>query len=127
MLNRQTPRKKKLTYSRNVISIDSALDETNYHMIELPEERKRITGYLASKHSNQKKSDKIEIHFPNHPPQNVGHQGSQNAIKNKPAVHGKARNAATERQAFEVFFTEEMMGTVVTLTNKKIEKNSRTN
>ena len=116
--------KKKLTYSRNVNSIDSALDETNYHMIELPEERKRITGYLPSKHSNQKKkkSDKIEIHFSNHPPQNVGRQGSQNVIKNKPDVHGNARNAATERQAFEVFFTEEMMGNVVTFTNKKIEK-----
>ena len=68
-------------------------------MIELPEERKRITCYLPSKHSNQKKKkqDKIEIHFSNHPPQNVGCQGSQNAIKNKPGVHGNARNAATER------------------------------
>ena len=107
LLNRRTHRKKKLTYSRNVNSIDSALDETNYHMIELPEERKGITGYLPSKHSNQKKkkSDKIEIHFSNHSPQNV----AQNVIKNKPGVvHGNARNAATERQAFEVFFTEEM-------------------
>ena len=105
LLNRRTHRKKKLTYSRNVNSIDSALDETNYHMIELPEERKRITRYLPSKHSNQKKkkSDKIAIHFSNHPPQNVGRQGSQNVIKNKLGVHGNARNAATERKAFEVF------------------------
>ena len=42
--------------------------------------------------------------------------------KNKLGVHGNARNAATERQAFEVFFTEEMMGNVVTFTNKKIGK-----
>ena len=120
LLNRRTHRKKAYL-SRNVNSIDSALDETNYHMIELPEERKRITGYLPSKHSNQKKkkSDKIEIHFTNHPLQNVGRQGSQNVIKNKPGVHGNARNVATERQAFEVFFTEEMMGNVVTFTNKK--------
>ena len=120
LLNRRTHRKKAYL-SRNVNSIDLALDETNYHMIELPEERKRITGYLPSKHSNQKKkkSDKIEIHFTNHPLQNVGRQGSQNVIKNKPGVHGNARNVATERQAFEVFFTEEMMGNVVTFTNKK--------
>ena len=37
-------------------------------------------------------------------------------------MHGNARNAATERQAFEVFFTEEMMGNVSTFTNKKVEK-----
>ena len=76
--------------------------QTNYHMIELPEERKRITGYLPSKHSNQKKKKIRQIHFSNHPPQNVGRQGSPNVIKNKPGVHGNARNAATERQAFEV-------------------------
>ena len=55
--------KKKFTYSRNVNSIDSALDETNYHMIELPEERKRITGYLLSKHSNQKKKNQTKLKF----------------------------------------------------------------
>ena len=63
LLNRRTHRKKKLTYSRNVNSMDSALDETNYHMIELPEERKRITGYLPSKHSNQTKKNQTKLKF----------------------------------------------------------------
>ena len=61
LLNRRTHRKKKLTYSRNVNSIDSALDETNYHMIE--PERKRITGYSPSKHSNQKKKKQTKLKF----------------------------------------------------------------
>ena len=55
-VERCTHRRKKLTYSRNVNSIDSALSEENYDIIQLPAKQKKIVGHLLQK--NQTKGKK---------------------------------------------------------------------
>ena len=55
-VERRTHRRKKLTYTRNVNSIDSALSEENYDIIQLPAKQKKIVGHLPQK--NQTKGKK---------------------------------------------------------------------
>ena len=42
-------------------------------------------------------------------------------IKNKPGVHGDARNTEMERDAFDFFLTKEIMESIVSYTNKRIK------
>ena len=53
-------------------------------------------------------------------PTNVGCQSQQNVIKNKPGLTAYARNVENERDAFELFFTNEIVKMLLTHTNKRI-------
>ena len=116
-VTRRTHRKKQLTYSRKVHSIDSALTETNYDIVELSETKCQITGKLPTDENKNKKRD---IHFVNFPPKTTGRQNKQNVIKNKPGVHGNSKNIRTEREGFEFYITEAMVQDIVNYTNKRI-------
>ena len=121
-VERRQHRKKQLTYSRNVNSIDTALSEENYDVFELPADKKSISGFLPLKNQPKgKKNAKKEIVFTNHPPKTTGRQNSHNVIKNKPGVHGDARNTEKERDAFQIFLTTEMVESIVSYTNKRIQ------
>ena len=53
-------------------------------------------------------------------PTNVGRQSQQNVIKNKPGLTAYARNVENERDALELFFTNEIVEMLLTHTNKRI-------
>ena len=81
----------------------------------LPVDTKIITGKVPSGNK------KISIDFSNQPPTNIGRQGSKDVIKNKPGVAAYARNAVSPLDTFKLFFTDEILDTLVMYTNKKIE------
>ena len=114
-----------MTYTRNVHSIDSALCESNYDILPLPEEEKTITGELPNDQPNtgkNKKDKKKAIHFSNIPQKITGRQKACNIIPNKPGVAASFRNTQAERDAFELFFTKAMVEDIVISTNKRIEQ-----
>ena len=60
-LVRRIHKKKQLTYKRKVHSIDSALCEDNYELIEPPLEEKIITGEVPDARSTEKnKKDRVK-------------------------------------------------------------------
>lgn len=119
---RRKHRKKQLTYTRNVHSIDSALCEQNYDILPIPTKEKIIKGQLPADSTSKNKKDKKEILFSNIPQKTTGRQNACNIISNKPGVSPGFRETETERDAFELFFTNAMIEDIVTCTNKRINQ-----
>ena len=54
-------------------------------------------------------------------PTNVGPQSQQSVITNKPDLTAYSRNVENERDALELFFINEIVGMLLTHTNKSIK------
>ena len=116
---RRQHRRKQLTYSRLVNNIDATLCEDKYESYEIPSEKKIITGLLPTE--SKKKEDRVEIKFTNQPSKTTGRQNSQNIIKNKPGLYGDANDVENELQAFQLFFTETVIDSIIANTNQRIQ------
>ena len=129
---RRKHRKKQLTYTRNVHSIDTALCEENYDLLPIPTKEKIIKGELPADPPSEKnkgkkavsnnKKDKKEILFSNIPQKTTGRQNACNIILNKPWVTPEFCETETERDAFELFLTKAMIENIVSHTNKRINE-----
>ncbi|XP_057293812.1 uncharacterized protein LOC130622372 [Hydractinia symbiolongicarpus] len=84
--------KRMLTYQRKVHSIESALDESSYQPINIPEKKPHI----------------------------IGRQRRADVIKDKPGPVPRARNTCEPVDAFHMFFTKEMFELILENTNRKI-------
>ena len=115
---RREHRRKQLTYTRRVHSIDTSLCEDNFEPVELPVERKTIVGFVPS--LTKKKGDKEEVKFVNQPTKTTGRQSSRDVIPNRPGLAEKAKDIENEIDAFRVFFDDNIIDTIVTNTNKRI-------
>ena len=114
-------RLKSLTYQRLANSIDSALQEDNFELFDLQENRTTITGELPDP-SSKKKGAKKKITFTNQPRNIVGRQNVMNVIPDKPGVATCAKSIDTPKKAFDCFFPPEFIDSVVTYTNRKFEE-----
>ena len=113
-------KRKILTYKRAVNSIDASLDEKNYDKVLLPNKVVEIIGELPDK-SSKKKNAKRKVTFVNQPQIDVGRQRLRDIIRNKPGVDKSAKHAKTPLEAFHLFFTVDMVQSVVLNTNRRIE------
>ena len=115
-------RRKSLTYKRLVNSIDSAIDENNYN--KMPEVTKKtvMKSCLDSKNPHQEGN---QLEFVNEKSKIVGRQKACDVITNKPGLTAYSKNISSPKEAFHLFFTEEIITTVLEHTNKKINETIR--
>ena len=117
LIARRKHQHKQLTYTRLVNSIDSSLSEENFDPIELPTQEKTIIGIMPS----QNKKKNTEVKFKNQPTKTAGRQSSRDVISNKPGLSAKSNGIENEVQAFQLFFTDEILDIIVSHTNKQID------
>ena len=111
--------KRILTYQRKVHSIDTALDETNYTAMTLPEELKTIQG-IAKGYKNC--SDTVYEFSNQKPIDNRGRQRQADILVGKPGPTATGKNTLTAIDAFYKFFTNEMIAHILERTNAIIGK-----
>ena len=112
--------RKLLTKNRLVHSIDTALDLENYNAFILPEQEKTVIGII--KHDNNRNNDE-KIDFINKPNEDQrGRQNRANVITGQTGIRAKARNVNTEKEAFDLYITPNMLNSVINHTNVKINK-----
>ena len=116
LIARRKHRRKQLTYTRLVNSIDSSLSEEHFDPIELPQE-KTIIGIILS----QNKKKNTEVKFTSQPTKITGCQSSRDVISNKPGLSAKSNGIENELQAFQLFFNDEILDIIVSHTNKRID------
>ena len=117
LIARRKHRRKQLTYTRLVNSIDSSLSEENFDRIELPTQEKTIIGIILS----QNKKKNTEVKFTNQPTKTAGRQSSRDVISNKPGLSAKSNGIENELQAFQLLFTDDILDIIVSHTNKRID------
>lgn len=116
---RRVHRRRTLTYQRDVNSIDTALDESNYDPFEIPSDRRDICGYIPVKTDKKKKT---EVHFANQTPRVTGRQRCSDVITNTPGLTSYSRNADTPEKAFSLFLTDRMIASICVHTNTRIKE-----
>ena len=117
------PRKKqcKDSYKKAINSVDDALNETNYDMIEAFSDEQN-TVYSAQLDSILGKESKRTIKWSKTPPTAVGRQGAQNVILGDTGVCNQYKQANSPRKAWELFFSANILSLVDECTNRKIEQ-----
>ena len=103
--------------NRKVNSIDAALDDTNYDSFELPRDSQEYKVILEKgTRNNPEKS----VTWKNQPGTQRGRQNVANVITGTPGVNRAAREATTAIDAWECFFSDEMLNLVLEHTNQRI-------
>ena len=111
-------KRRQLTKNRIVNSIDKAMDINNYNPYPIPEDLKHIDSVV--KVDKHRENDIVSV-FQNKPPTtNIGRNNRANVITGRQGPQPKARVTPTPRAGFELFFTEDIMATIVSCTNTKI-------
>ena len=118
-LTRRQHRRRTLTYQRDVNSIDTALDESNYNPVEIPSVETLVSGYIPDKEHKKKK---IEVPFTNHKPSITGRQRRCDVINNRPGLTAYSKEADTREKAFALFLTDEMIASICVYTNVRINE-----
>ena len=90
------------TYMRDVNSIESSLDETNYDVFEVPDDEKTLHGNVYDGNGKRKR---VDITFMNKKPFIPGRQRVADVMQKKPGISRYARNVKTPPETFEFFFT----------------------
>jgi len=114
-------KRRRLTYQRDVNSINASLEESNYNLLDEPEEPKTVTGYVPDPTKRNKK-DKMPVRFVNKRPKGNGTPPASQVIRNKPGVAPEVPDINCPEEAFEYYFTEEAFGKLVHLTNPRIQE-----
>ena len=112
-------KRKLLTYQRLVNSIETALDEHNYELFDIPIEQKTIKGQLPDI-TSKKKNAKREISFTNQPRVVTGRQSSKDVIKNKPGTSASAKHVDTPKKAFDYYLPLAFMEKIKNYSNERI-------
>ena len=116
---REEYRKKK---GRKVKSIESALEVNNYDQVKIPSAVKKYTVKVKAEIRPEQKIDWINRpqQAPGRP---AGRPKKQDIITNKPGpATAAAKNADTPIKAWELFFDNHLIQTMVTETNKAIQE-----
>ena len=108
--SRRKHRRKQLTYQRLVNSIDSALDETNYDTLETSNRNITLTSHVPDERDKKKKK---ELKFVDVKPATVGRQRSSDVIRQKPGISRYSTKVSSQKEAFSLFITDEMMSTLI--------------
>ena len=110
-----------LTKQRIVNSIDAAVNLENYNPFPIPHEMRTIESVF--KVDNKKQINDIKRTFQNQPPTgNVGRNNRANVITGRQGPQPKATNTPSLRAAFELYFTNELVSSIVSCTNKTIRR-----
>ena len=117
----RTHKCKTLTYKRLVNSIDSALDENNFQLFDVPKKEVTIKRKLPDPSSKKETANK-KITFTNQPRISVGKQNSSNVISNKPGLAPCARHIDNPKEVFNFFLPPEFIDNTVMYTHKRIER-----
>ena len=107
------------TYMRDVNSIDSSLDETNYDVFEVPDVEKTLHGNVYDANDKRKR---VDITFMNKKPFIPGRQRVAGVMQKKPGISRHARNVKTPVETFKFFFTDDLFQKITELTNIRIEE-----
>lgn len=109
--------KRMLTYQRKVHSIDSALDESNYTPVELPEKQKTLEGILKG----DKNTPDVVYQFTNQQPNYLrGRQRVADILHGTPGPLPVANITNKPVVAFSKYITNEIIDLIVRHTNEKI-------
>ncbi|CAB3979196.1 Hypothetical predicted protein [Paramuricea clavata] len=95
------------------------MDINNYNPYPIPEDLKHIERVV--KVDKHRENDVVRV-FQNKPPTttNIGRNNRANVITGRKGPQRKAIVTPTPRAGFELFFTEDIMATIVSCTNRKI-------
>ena len=115
---RRLHRRKMLTYQRDVNSIDSATDDSNYDLYHIPVDTKDVVGYIPDKAERNKK---IEVKFSNQKLSVPGRQRRSDIIANKLGITRYSRDTKTPLDAFSLFLDDDILGIICNHTNARIE------
>jgi hypothetical protein len=111
-------KRKQLTKKRIVNSIDKCLNIENYNPFPIPKVLKKIKSIVKVDRNPQ--NDIVRV-FQNIPPtRNIGRNNSANVITGRQGPQPKAKDTPTPLAAFNLFFTKDMMTTIVSCTNRRI-------
>ena len=109
---------RRVHYQRKVYSIDSALEETNYTPMKIPDQPKSIKS--ISKGNNKEGIPDIHYEFLNQHTPTIGRQRQADIIHGRPGPAAKANRTPTPIDAFQKYFTIDMVNLIVRHTNSKI-------
>ena len=114
------PAKRSRRSDRSVNGIDQVLDPANFAQMELPPpSRKTYVGYLGPR----KKKNTEKIMWMDASPNPQGCQCQCDIISDVPGLKSRqAKSVETMREAFDLFFSEEMMDLLLWSMNLKIEQ-----
>ena len=99
-------------------SIDKSLDIESYKPYPIPKKLKVITSVVKV---DKKTENNIIRIFQNQPTiSNIGRNNRANVITERPGPRPKATQTPTQKAAFNLFFKEDIMSTIVLCTNRKI-------
>lgn len=104
------------TKDRTVCNLDAALDTSNYEPCPLVSTSKQLTTPM------DRSTGQVHV-WSNQPPQRApqGRRRRQERIRNKPGVKHHARQAKTEREAWDLLFTPNIISLIVKWTNDRIQ------
>ena len=108
-----------LTYQRKVHPIDTALDETNFTLMTLPEELKTIQGIAKG---DKNFTDTVNEFSNKKPISSRGCQQRAYILVGKPGPTATGKNTPTAIDAFYKFCTNEMIDLILERTSVKIAK-----
>jgi hypothetical protein len=111
-------KRSQLTKNRIVNSIDKALDKNNYNPYQIPEDLKHIDSLV--KVDKHRENDVVRVFLNKPPTTNIGRNNRANVITGRQGPQPKARVTPTSRAGFELFFTEDIMATIVSCTDSFI-------
>jgi len=102
-----------------VCSIDDALNENNYNTMSNSSTEKTYEASMEL--AKSKKNKEGNIKWSNIPPNLAGRQSSANVITGNTGVKNEYKKILDPRKAWELFFSSDMISSIVFNTNKKIE------
>ena len=111
--NRKVP-----TYKRKVHDLSSSLDVGNYNPVSFSDAN--VVVHKATLEKATRKNPAKEVVWTNQKPANIGRQTSENVVKVTPGPNSKSINAKTPMDAWELFFSENILQIILDCTNNKI-------
>ena len=101
-------------------SIETCLEEDNFDPVDLPERKKILTAYLEKP---KKKNDPGEkVNWTSQSPAAGGGQNHVDVIRGHVGVNGNAKKSKETKECWHLFFTEQMITTIVKNKNARISK-----
>jgi len=112
-------RQRRPPISHGINSIDAALDHENYEKVIMCNNLSKNFTCTIEKPTASTSGTTIEWTSEQH--LSIGRQDESNIITGPIGVRGEAQNSTTPREAWECFFTANILTYIVEMTNKKIQ------
>ena len=112
-------KRKLLTSKRIVNSLEKSLDENSYNLVDPPTV---IENYECTLIKKTKKTEAKTVIWTTEKSQINAKYQKENILKTKPGLINDAKNANTCFEFWSLLITDELLGVIVTCTNRKINK-----